>query len=170
MDKQEYQRKLSELAEIKKPKPKTTPGIRLDDTDQNDVRNGEEWILVNKQQNDTLPIELVKTKDIIRSCELGCGEIVTNQVVEKRMCWTPKAHWRTKCVNCGCFVSPDGLGFIEGGHAIQAAYMRYFNGLKQGPTVIEHPTRPDEEIRDYSEGRPSRWTTDANGNIVLRSE
>lgn len=173
MDKQEYTRKLAELAEVKQNKPKKTPGIRLDETHQNDVRVGDEWILVNKDQNATLPLEFVKAKDVIRSCELGCGDIVTNQRIEKRLCWTPERHWRTKCATCGCYVSPDGLGFIEGAHQIQGAYIKHYNSIKgiktkEGPEVKPNPNNKDEEIRDYTEERVSRWTKDADGNIVLR--
>lgn len=169
MDKQEFKRQLEQVAEIKVPKPKTSPGIRLDETHQNDVRVGDEWILVNKEQNDTLPFEFIKAKDRIASCELGCGDIVTNQVIEKRYCQSPVGHWRTRCGNCQCFVSPDGLGFIEGGHAVQAAYIKFFRekGIvdKAEPRVIE---QGDSKTTHYARSKPGKWQDDGKGNLIYR--
>ena len=146
MDKNEFRQRLEELAVIKDRKPTKTPShnrLAKEVVTEIDEETGEE-IEVEREitENSTLGFELVKLKDRTAMCELGCGDIVTNQVVESRLCDYPKPHWRTRCSSCGCFVSPDGLGFIEGGHAVQAAYQKYFRQVQE--TVTN-----DKIIRKY---------------------
>ena len=167
MDKKTFVDFIESVAEVKHLKPATSPTMRLDDTHQNDVKVGEEWIHINKDSNPTLGVKIVKLKDKHRLCELGCGDIVPNQLVEKKLCHTPKPHWRTRCETCGCFVSPDGVGFIKGHGGIQAAYNQHFKALKIYP-VKESPTNADNEITSYERSKPSKWVTDEHGNIRLR--
>jgi hypothetical protein len=161
MDKQTLINLIKEVAEVKELKPVTSPTMRLDDSHQNDVRVGDEWVHINKDANPTLGIKIVKLKPVHRLCELGCGDIVPNQLIEKRLCHTPETHWRTRCDTCGCFVSPDGQGFIEGGHQIQAAYMRYFRGER----LLETKVTEDCEIKEYSPDRQRKWISDAEGKF-----
>lgn len=130
MDRAKIKQFVESVAEIKELKPTTSPDIRLDDTHQNDVRVGDDWVHINKDQNPTLGFKFVKYKDNYRACELGCGEIVNNQVIEKRLNTHPELHWRTRCNNCGCFVGPDGVELIKGGHQVQSAFIRYFRSKK----------------------------------------
>ena len=130
MDKEKLKEFVLQVAEIKELKPVTTPTMRLDDTHQNDVRVGDEWVHINKDTNPTLGYKFVKLKDNYRACELDCGKIVNNQVIEKRLATHPELHWRTRCKNCGSFIGPDGESLIEGGHNIQAAFMNYFKSKK----------------------------------------
>ena len=169
MDKKKFVDFIESVAEVKHLKPATSPSIRLDDTHQNDVKVGDEWIHINKDTNPTLGIKFVKLKPQHRLCELGCGDVVSNQVVEKRLSTHPKPHWRTRCTNCECFVSPDGVGFIKGGHQIQSAYMRYFKGLP----ITEEPKidleqKGDSEITRYERSTPTKWKVDADGKITLK--
>lgn len=171
MDKKQIKEFIKQVAIIEEQKPKKDPNIRLDDDAEDLVRIGNEWVEVTAKSNPTLGFKFIKLKETHKVCELGCGDIVTNQVIEKRLCLTPEKHWRTKCNNCGCFVSPDGESFIEGGHQIQAAYIRHFNALrgiveKVKPKLI--PKSPTGEITEYENNRPSRWITDTNGNITLK--
>lgn len=141
MDKNEYKKRLEELAVIKERKPaKSAQHNRFakEIITEIDEETGEEYeIEVEIKDNPTLGFDLVKIKDRIALCELGCGEVVSNQIVEKRYCEFPVKHWRTKCKNCDCFVSPDGRGFIKGGAQIQNAYNRFFKGIKEPETQQE---------------------------------
>ena len=130
MDKKELKQWLEQVAEIKDRKPSKSASHRpaveyITEVDE----EGEEYqVAVEVKDNPTLGYELVKVKDQHRLCELGCGEIVTNQVIELRHAQTPKSHWRTRCKNCDCYLAPDGKGFIKGSHSIQYAYNKHFNG------------------------------------------
>ena len=170
MDKKKFVDFIESVAEVKHLKPATSPTMRLDETHQNDVKVGDEWIHINKDSNPTLGLKFVKLKPQHRLCELGCGDIVSNQVVEKRLATHPKPHWRTRCTNCECFVSPDGEGFIKGGHQIQAAYMRYFKGLpiREESGTAQVGQTLDDEIKRFERSAPSKWTTDSQGNIRLK--
>lgn len=151
MDQNELRLWLEQVAELKDRKPSRTANHRpaieyVTEVDE----DGEEYqVPVEIKDNPTLGFELVKIKDTHRLCELGCGEIVTNQVIEKRHAMTPKSHWRTRCKNCDCYVSPDGKGFIKGSHAVQHAFARHFNGVKKVETPIG-PARVTE-FDDYTE-------------------
>jgi len=82
---------------------------------------------IKRDKNPTAGFELIKLKDRIGVCEMGCGEIVKNQIVERRMAFTPERHWRTYCRTCQSFLHPDGETIVKGGHKIQAIYSAYFN-------------------------------------------
>ena len=131
MDKHELKQRIAEVAEIKELKPVTAPHLRLDETHVNDVKVGDSWTTITKEVNPTLGFKLLKLKDKFRACELGCGEVIANQVIEKRLTTHPEKHWRTRCATCGKFVSPDGQGFVTGGANIQNAYVKYFYELKR---------------------------------------
>jgi hypothetical protein len=131
MDKHELKQKIAQVAEIKELKPVTAAHIRLDETHVNDVKVGDSWTTITKDVNPTLGFKLLKLKEQFRACELGCGEVIANQVIEKRLVFTPEKHWRTRCATCGKFVSPDGTGFVSGGANIQGAYAKYYWQLKQ---------------------------------------
>ena len=132
------------VAEIKELKPAKSPKhnrlatetiIEIDE-------DGEEYEVVKEiTENPTLGFQLVKLKEVARECQLGCGDMVVNQVVEKRFCSTPEKHWRTRCQNCGCYVSPDGEGFIEGSHVLYNAYVRHFNSIKGIETPEPKPIK-----------------------------
>jgi hypothetical protein len=91
---------------------------------------GEEEIIevieTSADENKTLPMEITKLKPVNRLCDLGCGEIVTDQIVERRLVLTPEKHWRTHCRNCSAFVHPDGITLIKGAHRIQSIFYAYF--------------------------------------------
>lgn len=169
MDKNKLKEFIKEVAEIEELSPKKDPAVRLDNDAYDVVRVKDEWVEITAKSNPTLGFKFKKLKDRHAVCELGCGDIVSNQTVEKRLCHHPEKHWRTKCMTCGCFVSPDGEGFIEGAHQIQAAYIRYFNAIKGIPYKQEFtPASPHSEIKNYGQDRESKWVTDENGNLRLR--
>lgn len=126
MDKKKFREFIESVAEIKDVKPLTDPKIRLDENSGGEVRYEDEWINIGKSVNPTLGFKFVKLKTTSRPCSLGCGDLVKNQVVEKKLHTYPNLHWRTNCKSCGHTVSPDGQGFIKGTGAIQAAFYRWY--------------------------------------------
>lgn len=170
MDKKDFKDFLESVAVIKELKPVTT-GFRLDENSGGEVRYNDEWIEVGKQGNPTLGYKFVKLKEQHRLCELGCGKVVSNQVIEKRLATHPKHHWRTRCTNCECFVSPDGVGLIKGGHQIQAAFMRWFKGKPIHTEELQQPLDITvNETKIYERTEPSKWTVDSDGNISKKDD
>ncbi len=82
-------------------------------------------------ENPTLGFAIKRMKPNSRLCELGCGEVVNNQVIEIKKHHSPVTHWRTKCVNCNCVLSPDGTGLIDAtnGSSLQNAFIRHYKGI-----------------------------------------
>ena len=113
------------VAEIKQLKP-VTDGSRPPE-DATEVFYNGEWIEVGPKTNPTLGFKFIKLKDVERPCVLGCGNQVTDQKIERRLVFTPVRHWRTRCANCQCYVHPDGVSIVKGGHAIQAEFLKHFN-------------------------------------------
>jgi hypothetical protein len=128
MNKDEFRARLEQVAELKDRKPIKSANHRAAIEYITEVDEfGEEYQMpVEITDNPTLGFDLVKIKDQHRSCELGCGDIIPNQIIEQRYCETPLPHWRTRCNTCKRYVSPDGEGFVSGGHAVQVAYTQYF--------------------------------------------
>jgi len=152
MDPNELRQRLEQVAELKDRKPIKTASHRpaieyITEVDE----DGEEYqIAVEIKDNPTLGYELVKVKDQHKLCELGCGDIVANQITERRFVRTPQPHWRTRCKNCDHYVSPDGKGFIKGSHAVQNAFGRYFNSTKTIPK--DEPLPPGTvHVTEYSD-------------------
>jgi hypothetical protein len=134
MDKKQFRNKLEEIAIIKDRKPVRTPQHHRwakEKVIEIDELTGEE-IEVEKEitENPTLGIELVRIKEIVKLCELGCGKVVADQVIEKRYCFSPERHWRTKCQNCGSYVSPDGTGLLIGSQNVSNAFVKHFNHIR----------------------------------------
>lgn len=128
MDKNELKQRIQEVAIIKEKKPTKSPThnrlakevvIEVDD-------DGEEYEVEREiTENPTLGFELVALKDQHRVCELGCGNIVSNQKIEKRLTHYPEPHWRTRCVNCTRYISPLDGTMVEK-NKIQSVYWTYF--------------------------------------------
>lgn len=147
MDKNEYKRRLEEFAVVKEKKPAKSPThnrLAKEVVIEVDPETGEE-IEVEREitENPTLGFE-VKIKDRIALCELGCGEVVTNQIIEKRLHDYPEKHWRTRCKNCDCYESPDGVGFIKGGTSAHSAWIRY---LKHPEAFKDNPNPKFEPVK-----------------------
>ena len=173
MDKKTLKELIETVAEIKELKPATSPTMRLDDTHQNDVRVGDEWVHINKDANPTLGFKIVKLKDKTRPCSLGCGLEVTNQLVESRIATHPYKHWRTRCDTCKKYVSPDGKGFVEGGGAhIQNAYTAYHIERKRKKLLGDMGVdieQCENSVTDYNDSnKKSRWIVGRDGQITLR--
>lgn len=131
MKKQELIEFLESVAEIQKKKPTKSPEHRLDASHINDVIIDGQWVTINQHENPSLGVKIIKLKDRHAVCELGCGDIVTNQVIESKVVFTPQAHWRTRCATCGCYPTPDGVGFVNGHNTITSAYIKWFKEQKK---------------------------------------
>lgn len=124
MDKKQIKDFVESVAEIKLLKP-VTDRNRSPDEASHVIYNGE-WITVDRHANPTLGFKFIKLKDVERACELGCGQIVKNQKIERRLVFTPVTHWRTRCTKCQAFVHPNGVDLIKGAHAVQATFLKHF--------------------------------------------
>lgn len=130
MDKKQFRDFLESVAEIKELKPVSTPNIRLDENCEDIVRMGDQWVEINAKVNPTLGIKFLKLKPIYRVCELGCGDIVENQIIEKKLHAYPEPHWRTSCKNCNHTLAPDGNGFIKGSVNAQNVFFKWLSKAK----------------------------------------
>lgn len=171
MDKNKLKQLVAGVAEIKERKPLrgSGTGLSIEVVTELDELTGEK-IQITKQiptSNETLGWEIVKLKEVPKQCELGCGDIVCNQVVERRFAQTPKPHWKTRCRNCGCFVTPDGQGFVNSGIVIQNLYVRHFNGTAPRPVIKPLVCNPDQiTVHHHREKtRKSNWILGPNGEI-----
>jgi hypothetical protein len=166
MENKQFKDFVQSVAEIKDLSPKKDPNIRLDADAEETVRRGNEWVELTAKSNPTLGFKFIKLKEQHRLCELGCGDIVANQVVEKRMAFTPKPHWRTRCQNCGCYLSPDGEGFIEGGHKAAAAFTRFHNQTKEADEVPTDNARRESVQFDFATGK--EYIEIVTNNSIIR--
>jgi hypothetical protein len=174
MDNKTLKELVAQVAEIKEQKPtRTASSGRLPKewVTETDPATGEEFKVEREipLTNDSLGWEIVKLKPQPKLCELGCGDIVCGQVVERRFAETPKPHWRTRCRNCGCYLTPDGEGFVEGGHAIQSLYHRHFTAAVK--LVAKQGTPEEVEIVVYEQNQNERkvnWVVDAQGTITYQ--
>ena len=77
--------------------------------------------------NPTVPYILGELKPKYRACELGCGKIIADQIIQKRKYQQPVPHWRTLCTTCVRGLSPDGTHMIRNGTPLNQAYLQWFN-------------------------------------------
>ena len=116
MDKEEFKRRVAEVAVIKELKPAKTGAhnrfateivIEVDE-------DGEEYEVEREiTENPTLGFALVSLKPVDRPCAWSCGKIVTDQVLEARVVTTPHKHIRTRCANCSMYKSPLDGKFVD---------------------------------------------------------
>jgi hypothetical protein len=130
-NKTEVKEFVQQHAEIKELKPVGDPNIRLDEDQEDTVMYRGELIKLTAKENPTLGFKFLKLKDRFAVCEIGCGEIVANQVIEKRLGLHPQRHWKTRCATCNKYLSPDGTSIITNSSAIQQAYVKYFAEKKR---------------------------------------
>lgn len=162
MEKNEFRKLVEQVAEIKDCKPSKSPNHRpaieyITEVDE----DGEEYqVPVEIKDNPTLGFKLIKVKDQHKSCELGCGKIVTNQVIEKRLVSTPTKHWRTRCRNCDMYVNPNADGFIRGSHKVQHEFIKHFKHTHNTFPEVVSESRTIETA-EYTE-------TVTNDNIIRK--
>jgi hypothetical protein len=168
MDAQQLKELIKQVAEIKERKPTVNPSIRPAMETVIEIDEDGEEIEVERriEENPTLGFELIKIKPVERMCQLGCGDIVADQVIERRFAEFPKAHWKTRCKNCGCYLTPDGLGFVDNSSTIQQMYIKHFRD--QDAVSKVNPQNPNIETKIYAKDKDSRWSVDSQGNITLK--
>lgn len=91
----------------------------------NEFGEEEEIEIEEIMYNPTLGYVIVGLKERNAVCELGCGEVVSNQKIQKKLVFSPERHWRTYCTNCKKTVGPDGE-LIYGQMNAQNAFSKYF--------------------------------------------
>ena len=131
MDKKTIREFLETVGEVEDTNPVSSSTIRVDPNSSEVVKYNGEWVEIKAKDNPTLGFKFVKLKPISRICELGCGKVVEDQIVERKHYAWPEPHWRTSCKSCKCTVSPDGQSFIKGGTQAQAAFCRWLSGNKE---------------------------------------
>lgn len=73
--------------------------------------------------NITIPRTIKSIRHEPKLCELGCGQTVINQKIERRFSDYPIKHWKTKCSNCQYYLHPEGH-LVRGTHDISAYFVK----------------------------------------------
>lgn len=123
MDDKEFKNRIAELAIIEDIK---VAKVNIRSKKQEDEISD----LFPPGENPTLGFELKEIREQAKLCELGCGDIVIGQRIEHKRYDYPITHWRTRCVNCDCTLSPDKAGFLQGITNINNTFARYLKNKK----------------------------------------
>jgi hypothetical protein len=137
MDNKILKQFIATVAEIKELKP-VTDGSRPPDDGTHVIYQGE-WIEIDRKTNPTLGFKFIKLKPVQRLCQLGCGDIVPDQIIERRHVQYPHPHWKTRCATCHKYLMPTGELALTSGSA-QRAYHAWAisNGAVGETRTIEH--------------------------------
>lgn len=74
--------------------------------------------------NITVPKKIKAVKHEPKLCELGCGQMVIDQKIEKSFHTWPESHWRTKCTNCQHYLHPNGKELVKGVNAFRSHFFK----------------------------------------------
>lgn len=107
MDKKQFREFLESVAELKDHDVKSSPNHRIDPDNEEWVLWQGEWIKIEAKSNPTLGFGIKKLKSLTKPCELNCGKQVQDQRIERKFYTSPSPHWRTRCVSCNQYQSPD---------------------------------------------------------------
>ena len=129
MDNKKFIEKLQEVAEVEFRAPKTIKEDHDTESPLEPVRYNGEIVYINRDTNPTLGVKVKKIKPSIQACQMGCGEIITNQIIESRYVLTPYRHWRERCGNCGKYTHPSGEGFVEDSKLIYQEECKWLNKI-----------------------------------------
>jgi len=127
MNKNKFRKKLEEYAEVIDLKPSLLPGQRSDEFTE--VVIDHETIELGAKFNPTLGI-VVKFKDRLALCNLGCGQTIINQVINSAWYAKPYPHWRQKCSVCKKLLHPSGKGLIASSKQAYNSYLDWFEKEK----------------------------------------
>lgn len=125
MDPKQLQQLIETVAEFEPVRPVRVANIKQTRDDEAEVLYHGEFININLQNNPTLGYRLKKFKSEPKLCELNCGRMVKNQVIEHRVYTEPELHWRTKCTNCKKTVGPNGE-LIHDNKQVYPIFLSYF--------------------------------------------
>ena len=106
MDTQEFHRRLSELAEIKKIKLANRPIRSRNDEEPIEIKTPNLSVTLTATDNPTLGVEIKKVKNQIHKCD-GCGDMVQGRIVERKLYEFPVMHWRDNCKKCNKSYNPQ---------------------------------------------------------------
>lgn len=118
------ERKLKRLKEMQEELLEEDPAL-ADSLDFEGLQAEIDSIDVDKP-NPTLGRVVTKIKHPPVVCQ-DCGKTVEGRVIEQKMYWTNKPHWRKKCTGggCGLYQSPYTGKFELTGTQSQIAWARY---------------------------------------------
>lgn len=140
MDDKLFRQKLSEVAEWEIPKISDTGNglsqskgggrprkniVELDPEDLDELI--EEEPIEPEGPNETVGIRLIKLKPKIECCP-DCGQLAEDRVVQTKMCYTNKPHWRTKCTACKMYKNPITNKFDIPANGAQAEFAKITRG------------------------------------------
>jgi hypothetical protein len=132
MDKKEFETRLAQLVDFEYVVPKVLRDEKLDGDAHQQVFYEGTSIEIDRDHNPTLGIRITKLKPKYAACELGCGDVVANQVIQKMYNRTLVDHWRTKCATCGKYVHPSGEGFIKSdGTSVSTDFSNHFRKVER---------------------------------------
>ena len=130
MDQKTFRSLVEQVAQVKegtgkglggrKPRPK-----RIVVTEIDEFGEEVEVEVIESGSNETLPFQITKLKPVSALCIIGCGRIVEDQVVHKKLHPNPQPHWRTHCVKCQIWLGPNNellKGSIAAHHAFSARF------------------------------------------------
>lgn len=167
MDYETLKRFIQSVAEIREKKPKGSPSLEIVDYDEDGEPIYE--VVDSLKDNDTFGYEIVKIKQIKKLCDLGCGDVVANQVIEKRFCEGPEPHWRTRCQTCGAYKHPSGQGFIEGAHQVAAEYVKWFNYLNSKSKTKDKIPVGTNKSNAIKSTKNTHWVKHPDGRVEIVS-
>lgn len=124
MDKNEFRARIEQYAQVKDVLPTALPTPRGSGRPKGRPRL-DDIRYETSDVNPTLGFRIVKMHERTSECRMGCGEQVSNQVVEYRYSERPYPHWKTRCENCHNHINPSGTGFCRGTN-VTNEYARYF--------------------------------------------
>ena len=131
MDNKKFIEELKKVADIKDATPKVIKTEHDTDSELEEVLFKGEIIKINRDVNPTLGVKLSKVKELTQACELGCGDIVTGQVVEHRLVMTPYKHWRKRCKTCNMWLHPNGQEFVDNPTSLALEESKWINSQRK---------------------------------------
>ena len=138
MNKLNYQKFLESVAEIEPIMPNDFKAGIDKRYEPVSIDYDGEIIDLNEQFNPTLGVRLTAVKKQTKLCEMGCGEMVTGQLIEHKKHISPEPHWRTKCTNCKKVRHPNGQELLDGSSVtINNLFYRWFAARKLNNNVGE---------------------------------
>lgn len=134
MKNDEFRAKIEEFAH--------TEDYKVADVNVRSKKQEEQGEIFPPGENPTLGFRVKKLKNQNRLCEMGCNEIVDSQVIEYRLGYSPKRHWKVRCNNCQYYLHPNGEQLIKGGASVANAYTSHFHRNPDEKPVLKRLSRP----------------------------
>ena len=104
MDPESFKQKLEQFAELKQMKVPRSAGIREADEPEVIERHGVSMTL-ESDNNPTIGWCIKNLKTVEEQCN-DCGDSVKNRIVQHKLYFSPRKHWRENCKNCQMIRDP----------------------------------------------------------------